>query len=99
MEAGWKNCRPDSSNILAKAYDEAIVLSLDPKASKTKKPTKLKPLVPPDNRKKKKEYEDNYAAEVLAQLEERDKNKKINSDIKILDREIKGFLKFDACDL
>ena len=32
-------------------------------------------------------------------MEERDKNKKLNSDIKILDREIKGFLKFDACDL
>lgn len=76
-----------------------MILSLNPKTAKTKKPTKLKPLVPHDNRKIKKEYEDNYAAEVLAQLEERDKNKKLNSDIKMLDREIKGFLKFDACDL
>ena len=89
----------ETSALIAEASTEAMILSLNPKTAKTKKPTKLKPLVPHDNRKIKKEYEDNYAAEVLAQLEERDKNKKLNSDIKMLDREIKGFLKFDACDL
>lgn len=89
----------ETGNIIAEANTEAMILSLDPKTAKSKKPTKLKPLVPSDNRKKKKEYSGNYAAEVLAELEERDRNKKINSDIKMLDREIKGFLKFDATDL
>jgi hypothetical protein len=93
-----KNSNTETGNLIKDAGMEAMVLSLDPKSMKNKKPTKLKPLVPKTGRKEKK-ITGNYAAEVLADLEERDKNKKIYSEMNMLDREIKGFLNFDQDDI
>ena len=46
-----KNSNTETGNLIADASNEAMILSLDPKTAKTKKPTKLKPLVPKQERK------------------------------------------------
>ena len=54
----------------------------------------MKPLVPKVNASTKK-ITGNFAAEVLADLEYRDKNKSRVNEMKQLDREINNFLNFD----
>jgi hypothetical protein len=95
-----KNSNSEVNNLLQDAEEEAMVLSLDPKAAKKKKPTKLKPIMPSqklDGTKTK--IEGNYAAQVLAELEAKDKNKQINHEMKKLDREISNFMNLDTNDL
>lgn len=83
--------------MVQQAEDEAIILSLDPKAGKKKKPTKLKPLEPTTDFKGK--ISGNFAAEVLAQMEERDKNKERAQKMRQLDKEINNFLSFNQSEL
>jgi hypothetical protein len=74
-----------------------MVLSLDPKKKKKRNPSKLKPLEPATNRKGK--ITGNFAAEVLARLEEQDRNKGMGKQMKQLDKEIDSFLNFNQNEL
>lgn len=53
---------------IQKAEEEVMVLNLDPKAGKKRKPSKLKPIEPATNKQGK--IAGNFAAEVLAQMDE-----------------------------
>ena len=60
------NSNTERSNLFQDAEDELITLSLDPKASKKKKPRNLKPLVPQfDHKKPAAKIAGNVAAEFL----------------------------------
>ena len=70
---------------------------MDPKAGKKKNVSKLKPIEPKKDQAGK--IKGNFAAEVLYELEQKDKNKKMNSEMKQLDKEINSFLQLNSTDL
>lgn len=71
-----------------------MVLNLDPKANKKRKPSKLKPLEPAKTKTGK--IAGNFAAEVLAQLDANDKikAKQRSSQFKSIDKDVSAFLNF-----
>lgn len=87
-----------TNQLLQEASNEAITLSLDPQKGKKKKnaPRTLKPIDYQKQAPKGGKIVGNYAAQVLADLEAKDKNRKMATEMKQLDRDIKGYLKFDV---
>ena len=87
-----------TNQLLQDASNEAITLSLDPQKGKKKKnvPRTLKPIDYQKQAPKGGKIVGNYAAQVLADLEEKDKNREMATAMRQLDRDIKGYLKFDV---
>lgn len=87
-----------TSQLLQEASNEAITLSLDPQKGKKKKnaPRTLKPIDYQKQAPKGGKIVGNYAAQVLADLEAKDKNREMATAMRQLDRDIKGYLKFDV---
>lgn len=83
---------------MQEASNEAITLSLDPQKAKKKKamPRTLKPIDYQKQAPKGGKMVGNYAAQVLADLEAKDQNRERATAMRQLDRDIKGYLKFDV---
>ena len=86
------NSQSERGNLIQGASHEVLTLSLDPKAGKKKKPRNLDPLPAVPTKK----ITGNIAAEVLKELEEKEQNKKRNSEMRLLDREVNQFLNFNS---
>lgn len=87
-----------TNQLLQDASAEAITLSLNPQQGKKKKaaPRTLAPLDYQKMAPKGGRIVGNFAAEVLADLEARDKNRGMANAMRKLDKDIKGYLKFDV---
>ena len=87
-----------TNQLLQDASAEAITLSLNPQQGKKKKtaPRILKPIDYQKQAPKGGKIVGNYAAQVLADLEAKDKNNSMASAMRKLDKDIKGYLKFDV---
>lgn len=87
-----------TNQLLQEASNEAITLSLDPQKGKKKKnaPRTLKPIDYQKQAPKGGKIVGNYAAQVLADLEAKDKNREMATAMRQLDRDIKGYLRFDV---
>ena len=66
-------------------------MSLNPNKNKKKKPTRLEP-IDDTKPKHKPKITGNYASEVLAELEQREKNKSYSVAIRNLNKEMKGIM-------
>ena len=88
-----------TNQLLQDASHEAITLSLNPQQQGKKKkaaPRTLKPIDYQKQAPKGGKIVGNYAAQVLADLEAKDKNREMANAMRKLDRDIKGYLKFDV---